>query len=311
MNNEFSSKILLFGEYSVILESMALAIPYPLFNGKLTFLEDQKPDSELQAYADYLKELVENKQLPISFDITSMMFDIASGLVFSSTIPQGHGVGSSGALVAAIFKRYGQNIPPQWSQTSRESESLLDLKKIFALMESHFHGKSSGIDPLISYLNHPLLLTTNKKIEIVNLPQFSQKSGSSVGGIFLINSKRPRRTEPLVNLFLEKCKEEHFRQLCHDKFIPLTNSSIHYFLEGQIEKLKISFNELSQFQYEHLSPMIPQMFKKVWSFGLNGGEYSLKLCGAGGGGLFLGMTSDFQKASEKLSPYQIRPVLFF
>ena len=33
----FCSKILLFGEYSVIQNSMALAIPYPLFEGKLAF----------------------------------------------------------------------------------------------------------------------------------------------------------------------------------------------------------------------------------------------------------------------------------
>ena len=31
----YSSKILLFGEYSIILNSFGFAIPYPLYNGRL------------------------------------------------------------------------------------------------------------------------------------------------------------------------------------------------------------------------------------------------------------------------------------
>ena len=38
----FSSKILLFGEYTVILNSKALAIPYQLFGGQLSFPNDDQ-----------------------------------------------------------------------------------------------------------------------------------------------------------------------------------------------------------------------------------------------------------------------------
>jgi len=66
-------------------------------------------------------------------------------------------------------------------------------------MESHFHGSSSGVDPLISYLNSPLLIKNKNDVELISIPKF--KKGS--GGIFLLNTKRSRKTEPLVNLFLE------------------------------------------------------------------------------------------------------------
>ena len=36
----YCSKLLLFGEYSIIRESNALAIPYPLFGGELRFKTD-------------------------------------------------------------------------------------------------------------------------------------------------------------------------------------------------------------------------------------------------------------------------------
>src|SRR5690606_11283950 len=121
-------------------------------DGHLTFRRDNTStiDSELKAFSLFIKQLIDNNQLNCQFDITSFEFDISQGLFFDSTIPQGYGVGSSGALVAAIFDRYEQ-----------ENHSTLDinkLKKIFSQMEYHFHGASSGVDPLISYLNSPILI---------------------------------------------------------------------------------------------------------------------------------------------------------
>ncbi|MDO9182138.1 MAG: mevalonate kinase, partial [Bacteriovorax sp.] len=197
-DKKFYSKIILFGEYSVIQNSMALLIPYSLFEGKLTFRRDNTTviDSELKAFSLYLKQLIDSGQLNFQFDQTSFEFDISQGLYFDSTIPQGYGVGSSGALVAAIFDRYEQ-----------ESHSNLDIKRlktIFAQMESHFHGASSGVDPLISYLNSPILIKNKNEVGPVSIPKF--KKGKS--GIFLLNTKRSRKTEPLVNLFLEKSRNE-------------------------------------------------------------------------------------------------------
>ena len=73
------------------------------------------------------------------------------GLYFDSSIPQGYGVGSSGALVAAIYDKYASDKITVLENLTRDK--LLKLKSIFSMMESFFHGKSSGLDPLNSYLS--------------------------------------------------------------------------------------------------------------------------------------------------------------
>ncbi len=298
---KFYSKVILFGEYSMIQHSMGLVIPYTLFDGKLSFRRDNSAviDPELKAFSLYLKQLIENNQLSIQFDITSLEFDISQGLYFDSTIPQGYGVGSSGALVAAIFDRYEQ-----------ENHSSLDigkLKKIFSQMESHFHGASSGMDPLISYLNSPILIKNKNELGPVSLPKFPKGKG----GLFLLNTKRSRKTEPLVNLFLEKTTNARFNDICESELKPITNKCIENFLAADMDALTENFKLLSEFQFEHLSPMIPKLYRDLWVEGIKGGDYALKLCGAGGGGFLMGITRDFQKAKQVLSAHEIRLLLSF
>ncbi len=299
-NHGFCSKILLFGEYSVIQNSMALSLPYSLFEGVLTFRRDQAigVDSELKALSQYLKSLEKSGELDFDFDVTSFEFDIGQGLYFDSTIPQGFGVGSSGALCAALYHRY---CVPQ------EDIDLLELKRRFVILESHFHGSSSGMDPLISYKKRPILRHESGKLEEVELP----KIGQGPGGIFLLNTGRARRTEPLVNLFLEKCNLDSFKNLCLDVLLPQTNDCIRHFLKGDWETLYTSFRSLSDFQYEHFNAMIPKLYRDIWLEGKESKQFSLKLCGAGGGGFLLGMTPDFKAASDSLKAYEIRPFLRF
>lgn len=301
IEKKFYSKVLLFGEYSVIQNSMALSIPYALFEGRLTFRRDNTTviDPELKAFSLYLKQLIDNNQLHFQFDITSFEFDISQGLFFDSTIPQGYGVGSSGALVAAIFDRY--------EQENHTSLDISKLKKIFAQMESHFHGSSSGVDPLISYLNSPILIKNKHDLGPVVLPKYSK----GAGGIFLLNTRRSRKTEPLVNLFLEKVTNEKFNEICDNVLTPVTNACIANFLEADTMALLSNFKELSQFQYEHLSPMIPKLYRELWTAGLQSEDYLLKLCGAGGGGFLMGITPDFKKVKNVLSSHEIRLLLSF
>ena len=300
-DKQFYSKVLLFGEYSVIQHSMGLCIPYPLFEGKLTFRRDNTAviDPELKAFSLFIKQLIDNNQLTYQFDITSFEFDISQGLYFDSTIPQGYGVGSSGALVAAVFDRYEQ-----------ENHTNLDigkLKKIFAQLESHFHGTSSGIDPLISYLNSPILIKNKNELGSVTIPSFPKGKG----GIFLLNTKRSRKTEPLVNLFLEKVTNDKFNEVCESELKPITNACIENFLEANTNSLLVNFKKLSEFQFEHLSPMIPKLYRDLWIEGINSDDYFLKLCGAGGGGFLMGITRDFQKVKQVLSAHEIRLLLSF
>ena len=68
LDRYFNSKILLFGEYGVIHNSQALAIPYELFRGRLAFPQcDQHREftlnHELKAFARYLEQIQINHLL--------------------------------------------------------------------------------------------------------------------------------------------------------------------------------------------------------------------------------------------------------
>ena len=297
----FYSKILLFGEYSVIKNSMALSIPYNLFSGQLAFNQSKVGhDGELRSLGTYLRRLQDRGELGFDFDVDSFDFDIGQGLFFESTIPQGFGVGSSGALTAALFDRYA-------IKREENIASIYITRKNLASIESHFHGSSSGMDPLVSYINRPIVINENKELEIAEYPPYEKGKG----GLFLLNTTRSRKTEPLVQLFLEKQKDTSFNHACEKYLIPITNSCIKSFLAGDTKKLQSTFRELSAFQYENFSPMIPNLFKDLWRQGLDDESFCLKLCGAGGGGFLLGITSDFKKLRTSLGHYEIRPILKF
>ena len=73
----------------------------------------------------------------VVFDLVQLEKDITAGMYFDSSIPQGYGVGSSGALVAALYDKYAQDKITVLENLTREK--LLKLKAIFSKMESFFH----------------------------------------------------------------------------------------------------------------------------------------------------------------------------
>ena len=134
----FYAKILLFGEYGIINNAKALSIPYNYYKGAL--LMDNKTseaavssNSKLKAFAQHLITL---DNALVTFDIKRLTSDLSKGMYFDSSIPQGYGVGSSGALVAAIYDRYAfEKITVLENLTHQK---LLKLKSIFSEMESFF-----------------------------------------------------------------------------------------------------------------------------------------------------------------------------
>lgn len=119
----------------------------------------------------------------MTFNIEALKADVARGMYFDSSIPQGYGVGSSGALVAAIYDKYANDKITVLENLTREK--LLQLKTIFGQMESFFHGKSSGLDPLNSYLSIPILINSKDNIEATGIPS---QSATGKGAVFLLDS---------------------------------------------------------------------------------------------------------------------------
>lgn len=304
----FYSKILLFGEYGIIKDSKGLSIPYSFYNGALklddnTSEETLKSNKSLKRFVTHLSNLDEAL---VRFDIHTLQQDVDAGMYFDSSIPQGYGVGSSGALVAAIYDKYALEKITVLENLTREK--LLQLKGIFSVMESFFHGKSSGLDPLNSYLSIPILINSKDNIEATGIP--SQKKEGK-GAVFLLDSGIVGETAPMVSIFMDNMKKEGFRKMLKDQFIKHTDACVEDFLKGDIKSLFKNTKQLSKVVLNHFKPMIPKQFHDLWQKGLETNDYYLKLCGSGGGGYILGFTENIDKAKSALSDHKLEVVYTF
>jgi len=303
----FYAKILLFGEYGIIKDSKGLAIPYNMYQGALKKSSDlteayQKSNINLYKFYNYLNTVDSNL---VDFRLNDFKKDIDEGMYFDSSIPMGYGVGSSGALVAAIYDKYAVNKITVLENLTRDK--LLKLKQVFSLMESFFHGKSSGLDPLNSYLSIPILINSKDNLEATGIP--SQREGK--GAVFLLDSEMTGETEPMINIFMNKMKNEGFRKMLNEDFAKHTDACIEDFLQGNVKSLFGNVKQLSKVVLDNFKPMIPTRFHSIWQKGLESNEYYLKLCGSGGGGFILGFTPDYDKAKELLKNYKLELVYRF
>ncbi|MFA8301150.1 MAG: hypothetical protein ACEPOV_13365 [Hyphomicrobiales bacterium] len=317
LNNKdtFYSKILLFGEYSVILNSMGLSIPYAHFKGELSFINDykytdldfaQESNRQLTLFYDYLQILKTNNKLLVDINLEEFKADIDTGIYFESSIPQGYGIGSSGALVAAIYNKYtGHKIDHKRNPSQNQTNIL---KSHFAQMESFFHGTSSGLDPLNSYLQYPILTLEDNRIETIGIPRNKHLKDAA---IFLLNTRRTSKTSPLVNIFMDKCKDLQFKEQVEQEMIKYNNACIHHLLNGKTEDFFSNLHLLSTFEFNNLKEMIPSDFYKIWESGLETNEFILKLCGSGGGGFLLGFTKDYRSTKETMNKHQYETILVY
>ncbi len=265
----YHGKLLLLGEYTILRGSQGLAMPLELFGGFWSIAGEDPAPGVLSSMADYLAE----KDFSFDLDVVRFKEDVANGWHFNSDIPFGYGAGSSGALTAGIYDRY----------VSDKAVDLSKLKKELGSIEGFFHGASSGIDPLICYLNQSVLLEGKDQLKVVeNIPDYKHQ-------FFLIDTGIARKTAPLVDIFLEKSKDINYKNRCDAELIPAVDEAIAAFLAADWWGLFEQWHEISFFQYKYFSEMIPEAFRQIWLDGLGGDDYKLKLCGAGGGGFILGM----------------------
>ena len=304
----FYSKILLFGEYGIIKNSKGLSIPYNFYKGGLKTgdLSNKtvfKSNEILSRFREYLQKI---DPKIVSFNFSTMDDDLSNGMYFDSTIPQGYGVGSSGALVAAFYDRYGKNKITVLENLTKDK--ILTLKDIFSKMESYFHGKSSGLDPLNSYLSLPILIRSKTSIETTGIPTQSQ---NGKGAVFLLDSGESSKTAPMVDIFLKSMKNKDYSKFFREEFIKITDSCVDNFVEGNFKSLILDIKKLSQIVLKNFKPMIPENFHKIWKKGIDTNDYFLKLCGSGGGGYILGFTKDIKKAEQSLKDFNLEVVYHF
>jgi mevalonate kinase len=304
----FYGKVLLFGEYSILFNSNGLTIPYSHFTGQLSFINDDKytdyefavqSNRQLREFLNFMIDLENKNELPCKIDFKSMEKDLDEGLYFESNIPMGYGIGSSGALVASVYDRYGINKIE--ADENLKNEDISTLRRIFSTLESLFHGKSSGIDPLNCYIQHPLLIHSFEDIAITGIPR---SNFENEGVIFLVDTGKVGKTGPLVNHFLEQMRFKEYESLFHSDYIPWVNQCISDILAGNMKSFFAALTKVSTFQLQYFTNMIPGNFMDAWRWGLDSGKFQLKLCGSGGGGFLLGFTTDFTSAKNYFTGLQ-------
>ncbi len=275
MNAErsYPAKLLLFGEYTILSGSRALAVPLSRWQGILK-KETSTPDQDLLQFSYYLDD---RKLFP---DESRQRFRqaIEDGLSFESNIPRGYGAGSSGALCAAIYDRF-------FADTADVGD-VLTIRQSLAAMEGCFHGTSSGMDPLVSLMNAPVLREMD---DYHILPNLKQPEGLQ---IFLLDSGTQRTTDNLVKQYVQWTSQVHFQINCLRPLVQSVDHAISFFIDAHLPAFWEHLKLISELQFRFFKPMITDTISSIWEHTLPHPEIALKLCGAGGGGYYLGFANE-------------------
>jgi mevalonate kinase len=282
--HKIPSKVMLVGEYGVVIGGSALTVPFHTFHAQIRDAGMIPPGKEKEASQShyYLKQLFEYiSGLPSgSFqappDLTYFS-DSLERFWLEMTIPTGYGLGSSGAVSAAIYELFFRGAGDL---------DLVRQKEDLALIESYFHGKSSGVDALTCYRGTPLYFSSDGTIRPVEFDPAMIPGGYR---FFLLNSGERFETGPLVKQFLHSLKESRFETLMREEYLVLNQKLIEALLGQREADPAMLVRVISDFQWQHFKPMIPECMFDAWIEGQVSNEYYLKLNGSGGG-FMLGIT---------------------
>ncbi|PPK84789.1 mevalonate kinase [Neolewinella xylanilytica] len=278
MKEAFPAKLLLFGEHTVLRGGRGLAVPYDRF--RLRWARDDEPDDRLRNLAAALGQL----ELPLQFD--RLVGELEAGWQLAGDIPLGYGLGSSGAVCAAVFDRYA--LPEARNRTTAE------LRTTLAQMESYFHGSSSGTDPLLAYLQQPLLLGGDGSAGVTELPEGWDS------GWFLLDTGATRSGSPYIQQFLEAYERD--AAAIRSGWLEPADRAIAALMTGNRGAVYRNLVTLSDFQLARFPEFIPAPFRSLWD---GGATYRLKLCGAGGGGMVLGLAEEIDRTRQLLGKQAI------
>ena len=286
MKERYYSKVILFGEYSMIFDATALMIPLTKFSAQWRFASHldasggAASNASLKRFADYLSTLDDVKDI---IDLQRFYHDLRYNLFLDSNVPSGYGLGSSGTLVAAVYDGY----------VKQKTDDLLQLKTLFGKMESYFHGSSSGIDPLQCYVGKPFKITPDGARLLSD--EFLKKDIH----ICLIDTKIKSNTKPLVDHFKRQREDAAFLSRFQSEYVPYVTSCINSLVQGDTDLFFKSLKHITEGQLEFLRPMITEntldLFTANYDF-----NFGVKISGSGGGGYVFGFTDDVDRTNKLL-----------
>jgi mevalonate kinase len=285
----YPSKIMLVGEYGVVLGGAALSIPFPRFRATIRSMDEvaEGKEEECRKSAGYLQRLhayistLSQDQFHARPDL-GLFEEQLDRVWMEMDIPVGCGLGSSGVVSAAIYDSFFPG--------SRDLD-LLRQKEDLAVIESFFHGKSSGVDALTCFTARPLYFMESGAIREVDF-----QTGHVPGGyqFFLLDSDERKDTGPLVASFMESMRDPGYARAVREEYLPLNRQLIETLLGERQADPAMLLGLLSDFQFRYFRPMIPEHMHDTWIQGQIVQEYYLKLNGSGGGFL-LGIAHHSQK----------------
>ena len=278
IQRQYASKVMLVGEYGVVVGGSALTIPFRKFHTRVRSIAGIPPgrEPEVEMSLKIARELnaYVHKLPGRSFHAEPDMDLFASGLGeywFDSNIPVGYGLGSSGTVSAAVYDLFfpdARKIP------------LTAQKEDLALIESFFHGKSSGVDALTCHAGIPLYFKNGQTIREVDLDPEKLPGGYR---FFLLDSGSTFDTGPLVRHFLDWMKDPDFEHAIMEEYLPMNQKLIESLLGEGDADIGLLVRLLSDFQFNHFRKMIPDHMIDAWIEGQVTNNYYLKLNGSGGG----------------------------
>jgi mevalonate kinase len=273
----YPSKIMLVGEYGVVLGGSALTLPFHRFSARIRSMKDlpslkeeaaRQSHGALQELFGYIQNLPDaafhappDRGL-FSRNLRRYWLDL--------DIPVGAGLGSSGAASAAIYDLF---FPGSGNLT------LQQQKEDLAAIESFFHGRSSGVDALTCHAGVALRFHVSGRID---RPDFNPGDLPGDQRLFLLDSGERDETGPLVRHFLDRMRDPGFKRSMEEEYLPLNERLIEALLREKDLDPAQQMKRLSTFQLEFFRRMIPRKCLEAWREGLLSGEYYLKLNGSGG-----------------------------
>ncbi|MEO5581133.1 MAG: hypothetical protein ABIR66_00460 [Saprospiraceae bacterium] len=175
-------------------------------------------------------------------------------------------------MSAAVLQQYGLN--------SGEDVGLIQQK--LALIESCFHGTSSGFDPLISYFQRGCLVQNKNTLLLKDTYTINEKLKSR---LYLIDSNTTRTSLSPIQWFYEQINSGAFQTELQE-LNEVNSLFIRNVLDTDPFIISSLFQKISSIQFEIFQPLIVPSVKKIWKLGLQQGTYFCKLCGKGGGGFY-------------------------
>lgn len=269
MRYSYPAKLLLFGEYLVLHQGAALALPDDRFSTRWENME--RPDEELIEYCDFLKN---ENALTEYLDLSRLEKHIHAGWQLVSDLPRHKGLGSSASIVAAVYDRY--------KIKQNTDISMDEIQEVFALMENFMHGKSSGFDPLPIYFNLPILRKNNQSVVVrTKLPCLDTWK------IELIDSGKEREDKEGIKRFLKRFDEVKSFATKVETLTKVNNKLVEAVIKNEKRIAENLLKTFSENQFFLFSDWIPESIKPEWDKNRKETNSAYKMLGAGGGGYFL------------------------